>query len=332
MVSRKKLFQVLQAFLFLALGIFLIVLFWNRLSLTEQQKVIDNFFSANFWWVLFAMLLGVLSHLLRALRWNLLIETLGYRVQLSESFWAVMAGYFFNLAIPRLGEFMRCVFLARKKRQPVDGILGTMISERAFDLFWYALLFVISLMFFVNVISSYLQHYGSQILASIENHWKVWILGSLSLFIFAGLFLYFLRTKKPQIWQKIKSFLVNTWIGILSIFKIKRWYLFLVYSLLIWVLYWLMIYVVYFSLTTTAHLPPDSALVVLMFATIGIMVVQGGIGIYPLIVAEILGLYGLPAAEGYALGWITWTAQTLVVILTGFIAMIYFTTSSRHEH
>ncbi|MCX7697591.1 MAG: flippase-like domain-containing protein [Bacteroidales bacterium] len=331
MIKRKTFLQLLQAIFFLSIGFFLIFLFWNRLTIAEQEKVIENFFSANLWWIFLAMILGILSHLLRAMRWNLLMETLEYRVRLHESFWAVMAGYFFNLAIPRLGELMRCVFLARKKRQPLDGILGTMISERAFDLIWYALLFLISLLFFIHIISNYLVFYGSKFIISLQKNWKLWLIGSLVLMILVGLFVSYLRKKKPQLWQKVKNFLNNTWKGIVSIFKIKKWYLFFFYSLAIWILYWLMIYVVYFSLPSTSQLPPDSALVVLMFATIGIMVVQGGIGIYPLIVAEILALYGLPLSEGYALGWLTWSAQTLVVIITGIISMIYFSFSSRYE-
>lgn len=92
-----------------------------------------------------------------------------------------------------------------------------------------------------------------------------------------------------------------------------------------------MIYLAYLSLTTTAGLSPESAFVVLIFATLGIMVIQGGIGIYPIIVAEILQLYNLPRVDGYALGWITWTVQTLLVIVLGFIGLLYFSLNKKYE-
>jgi hypothetical protein len=60
----------------------------------------------------------------------------------------------------------------------------------------------------------------------------------------------------------------------------------------------------------------------LIFGSIGIMVVQGGIGIYPAIIAEVLLLYHIPATTGYALGWLTWTAQTLMIVVAGFASLI----------
>lgn len=61
---------------------------------------------------------------------------------------------------------------------------------------------------------------------------------------------------------------------------------------------------------------------VLVFGTIGIMLVQGGIGIYPVISAETLVLYGIASVHGYAFGWLAWSAQTITIIILGVIALI----------
>ena len=82
-----------------------------------------------------------------------------------------------------------------------------------------------------------------------------------------------------------------------------------------------MTYVVFLCLPETAHLPPKAGLAVFVFATIGIMVVQGGIGIYPAIVAETLVLYMVPETKGYAMGWLLWTGQTLMIIMAGIITL-----------
>lgn len=76
------------------------------------------------------------------------------------------------------------------------------------------------------------------------------------------------------------------------------------------------------SLPETSHLGLDVGLLVLAFGTIGIILVQGGIGIYPLLVAEVLMIFGIAKTTGYAMGWLLWSGQTLMVIVAGIISMI----------
>jgi hypothetical protein len=66
----------------------------------------------------------------------------------------------------------------------------------------------------------------------------------------------------------------------------------------------------------------DAGLAVLVFGSIGMMVVQGGIGIYPAIIAETLVLYGVASVKGYALGWLIWTSQNLTIVLVGIISLL----------
>jgi hypothetical protein len=55
------------------------------------------------------------------------------------------------------------------------------------------------------------------------------------------------------------------------------------------------------------------------------IITPGGIGAYPLLVAKLMDLYGLdPKTIGAALGWLLWTAQTLIVIVCGVIFSALF--------
>ena len=76
----------------------------------------------------------------------------------------------------------------------------------------------------------------------------------------------------------------------------------------------------------------DAALSVLIFGSIGIMVVQGGIGIYPAIIAETLVLYGITNTYGYALGWLTWTAQTLMIVVAGVASLVLLPIYNKKKH
>jgi hypothetical protein len=113
--------------------------------------------------------------------------------------------------------------------------------------------------------------------------------------------------------------------GINSIRTVENPFLFVVYSILIWVMYFLMTYCNFMALTETAHLGVIPALALLFFGTFAFIATQGGIGAYPLIVREILLLYGVTANIGYAFGWISWSLQTLMVLISGLIALGYLT-------
>jgi hypothetical protein len=56
--------------------------------------------------------------------------------------------------------------------------------------------------------------------------------------------------------------------------------------------------------------------------SLSIALVQGGIGIYPIAVAETLRLYDVPYESGLALGWIIWTAQTGLIVVFGIASMV----------
>jgi hypothetical protein len=110
--------------------------------------------------------------------------------------------------------------------------------------------------------------------------------------------------------------------GLKSLFKIKRPFWFVFHSVFIWVAYLFMTWVVFFSLPETSHLGLDVGLAVLVFGALGIVIIQGGIGIYPWIVAQILALFFIAGTKGYAMGWILWTGQTIMIILSGIISMV----------
>ena len=60
----------------------------------------------------------------------------------------------------------------------------------------------------------------------------------------------------------------------------------------------------------------------LVFASVGMMIVQGGIGVYPAIVLETLAIYGVSKTSAYAMGWLLWSSQTIMIIVAGSLALI----------
>ncbi len=323
-----KLKNALRFTLFLGIGIFFIWLFLHKLTPEQKQEIILSMGNANYWWIGFAIPLGILSHYIRAIRWKMLIEPLGYKPRNVNMFFATFIGYFANLALPRLGEVSRCTVLTRYENVPFNKGFGTVITERALDLIIFVALFFLNLALQYEHLKGYIEEKVYKPLEQKLNL-NLDLSGSLLFLLLGGLviciLLYFIFRKKLQslaIYQKFSKLILGFFEGIKSLLKVRKPWLFIFYSLAIWFLYLLMAYVVFFSMAESSHLGIDAGLAVLVFGSIGIMLVQGGIGIYPAIVAETLVLYGVASTKGYALGWLIWSSQTLTIVLVGILSLI----------
>jgi len=117
----------------------------RNLSPAQKKEIIHSMGQANYAWIAFAILLGILSHFLRSVRWKMLMEPMGYKPSTSNVFFAVMIGYLANLALPRLGEVSRCGILTRYEKIPFNKSFGTVIAERTVDMILFLLLFFANL-------------------------------------------------------------------------------------------------------------------------------------------------------------------------------------------
>ncbi len=323
-----KLKNIIRFSVFLGIGIFFIWIFLHNLTAEQKQEIIHSMGNANYWWIAMAIPLGILSHYLRALRWKMLIETMGYKPGNRNMFFAVMIGYFANLALPRLGEVSRCTILTKYENVPFQKSFGTVITERVLDMLVFVLLFFLNLALQAERLSGYINENIYKPLQS-KLHLSYNLSGAFTILmisfivVFGILFLVFRKKiTANKFFIKIKNTALGFVEGIKSLVNVGNKWLFFFYTFAIWTLYLLMAYVVFFSIPDSSGLGLDAGLAILVFGTIGIMVVQGGIGIYPAIVAETLVLYGVASMQGYALGWLIWTSQNVTIVLVGIISLI----------
>jgi len=334
---KKNIVSVIKILFFLAIGTFFIWLFLRQLTPGQKREIWDLFITANYSWIILSIFIGILSHVVRAYRWRMLLEPLGYRPKISNTFFAVMIGYLANMALPRLGEVTRCGVLNKYEKIPINKAIGTVIVERSIDLVTFIILFFINFFIFFDKLNLYVDEkvykpLMEKLNISDETTFYLYILIGIFV-VFAGLFfLIRKRISHLKIYKKVKELLLGLWNGLWSVTKIKKPFLFVFQSVLIWALYYLMVYVCFFSLSETSHLGFDAALSLLIFGSIGIMLVQGGIGIYPAIIAETLVLYNITNIFGYALGWLTWTAQTLMIVVAGTVSLILLPIYNKRKH
>ncbi len=332
----KKLVSVLQYVLVFGLGIFLI--WWQLHAFGEEQK--SAFKSAlkyaNYWLIIPIVIMSLASHFSRALRWKLLMEPLGFDPKTSNTFLVIMIGYLANSAVPRLGEVLKCTFLARYEKLPVDKLVGTMVVERAFDVICYAFFIGLTLVIQVDVIGDFFWSMvkplfsGSLFQTGIK-------LGLLIVGLVA--FYFFLRyifRKYPEnkFIQKIHAFYDHLVEGFKSIKNLKHRRSFIIHTVFIWSMYLLQIYIGFFAMDATSGLGIKAAFSVLTLVTLSMIVTPGGIGSFPIFVAKTLAIYGIVASQGTAFGWLMWGISTGFILIFGSISLFlipFFNKEDNHE-
>jgi hypothetical protein len=333
---KKKLLTVLQYTFFAALAAFFVWLSLKGMDAKKWAQLKDALDRANYW--LLVPVLGILlaSHWLRALRWRQLIEPMGYEPSRLNCFLGVMIGYFVNLGAPRLGEVVKCTVLARYEKVPADKLVGTIVAERAFDAVCLVLVFGLALIFQYDVIHS-LTSGHSDILFRNANGQVSWLKiiggGTAALVIFLVGRWVFNRFRHITIIGKIRSIFINIWKGLFTVKDVRNKPLFFFYTFGIWFCYLLSTYFGFFAIGATSHLTIVDALSVLAMGSIGMILSPGGIGIYPFLVQETVGLYHIPAEPyGLALGWLLWFGQFLSFILFGTAAFILLPRINKKPH
>lgn len=294
----------------------------------DLGDVVNRFTQVNYSWVLFSVFLSIISHVLRAYRWNLLLAPVGYNnLSTYRTFKAVMIGYLTNLIAPRLGEITRCGVLKRTDGVNMSASIGTVVAERIFDFLGLLSLIVLALAiefdrlsgFFVDFIND---KFGGLQMTSTK-------LGILLIFgfILAGglitLWWFRERIKRKPLYYKIRSFIREMIHGFTSVLRLekKRW--FWLSTIFIWVLYYVMAYVLFFSVESTSHLGLTAGLSVLIMGGLGMSApVQGGFGTYHIFVGSVLLTYGIAEKDGFFFATLVHTSQTLSVMIFGGISLL----------
>ena len=89
--------------------------------------------SINYYWMIPAVFLVLLSFFIRALRWQFILAS-SHKIGMWRAFHPMMIGFMINCILPgRLGEFARPAVLQRKEKVPFATGIATVAAERVFD-------------------------------------------------------------------------------------------------------------------------------------------------------------------------------------------------------
>ena len=322
---KKNTKSIIQFLVLLSVGI---LLAWLSIKSVwaEKDKIIESFQTANYVWVFIAILISLLSHYLRAFRWNYLLKPLGHQVKPFNALGAVLVGYFANYGIPRMGEITRCTLVTKYDKVPFEIALGTVITERIVDTLLLLVIFVLTLFAQFSQLTSLSSQYlinplMSKLHGVSEHPLKLVVL--ISVIVLLSVFLFLIRKKISNLLNsKLGSIIKGFGKGLSSIKDIDKKFQFIALSIAIWLCYFYSLYVCFFAFTGTSHLGHSECLVLMLFGTFGVIFSPGGLGAYPAIVTSLLLFYGIDKIPAFAFPWMAWTSQFVLIVVLGVLSLI----------
>jgi len=296
----------------LVLGLFLLYIVFNNIDLNLFLERLDNL---DYSWIYLSMFISIFEHVVRGYRWNLLMQTKQTNLSTYITTHILIVSYFFALFIPRFNDFVRCYLISKTNDIKVSSSLGTVVSERIFDLIS---LLIISLLFFIIEFDLFTNFFSTYILTNISFDVYYLIIFFFVITVIIS-FLYYLNKKSDAFSSKFSEFKK----GVLSVNKYYKNKKFLLSTLILWIIYFLMGYVIFFSLEETSSLAISSGIAVLVAGSLGMVVpVNAGIGAYHFLVASILISYNINYETGLFFATILHTSQIICLALLGIVSSL----------
>lgn len=319
MTIRPAFKKSLKVLLPLFLGIFIFWLLYRDLEKQELLKTLRE--DIDYGVLAFSLLFGLVANIFRGMRWNLLIRATNETPRMAHSILTTLGNYAVNMAFPRMGEVWRCGAMSQYSGIGFSKLLGTLLVDRVSDVVVVGLLVVLMLGYNLDFFSGFFSSSpsgSSGILALLSSVWLY--VGLLAFILLCGVIYYF--TRESAFVKKVREFVLNVWKGILSIKDLDKKWLFLLYTLLIWVGYFCFFYTTFYAFPFTRELGPGIGLLTFTMSSIAVAApVQAGIGAWHFMVIVTLSSFAVAreSAEQFAL--IVHTIQTLWITICGLVAI-----------
>ncbi len=286
-----------------------------------MQKLKSDFAGVNYWWILVIVSAFLLSNVLRAHRWLLLISTLGYKARMSNAFFTVMVGYFANMGLPRVGEVVRAGLFAKYENISAGKVMGTIVVDRILDLTSLLFAIILALVLQGNLLVDFFEDklHGS----ILAQRWLYIMLGLGILFLIMA-YRYRRIIKKWSLYARIQHLVEGFRDGLQSLRRVEKPWILVLDTIGIWMLYYLMMFLCFLAFEPTAHLGGMAGLMVFVFGGLGIVFPSpGGMGTFHAMVIMALALYGINGNDAFSFANIQYfSIQLLGCVFFGIIGLI----------
>jgi hypothetical protein len=319
---------LINSFKFLAFLILGVVLLWLAFRNVEFKRLMDGLKGAHYSWVFLSLFCGFMAYVSRARRWIILINPLGYKPSLINTFYSLMSGYLANLALPRLGEITRCVALGKKEKIPVDQLIGTVVIERTIDFISLMIIMAGLIILRERQIYEFLKAsvfipLREKVFTAFGLTWITWLILILLVVIILSLIIRFRKNlRRIRFFSKLFDVAVGIINGLKTITNLQNKWEFVFHTIFIWINYTLMTWVVVFALDATSHISLGDSIFLLVIGGLAMSApVQSGLGAFHYIISRgIAFIAGVNIEDGLIYAFLSHESQLILVLIIGTIS------------
>lgn len=329
--SRRVLGNIIKIVIPTAITVGLCYVLFTGVDFGAMMEVIRH--DCNFWWIGLGLAISVLSHVVRAMRWQIQLNALDIFPPLRWIVLSIFGTYAVNLVFPRLGEIWRTGYIATRQKAPFTTVLGSMVADRLADTITVLTISLITFLAAAPALMSFLTRYpevyqGIMHLATSPWIWSSFVVLAIVLWWFLSM-----RTTNPLV-LKVRKAIKELWQGFAVIVCMKGRVRWLLLTLALWGCYFTQLYVAFFAFPFTAEIIHNHGIVAVLvcfcLSSIAMGIPSNG-GIGPWQIAIIFGLtVYAPAAmtdaaaetfriNATAFANLVLGMQTLLLILLGLI-------------
>ncbi len=309
--------EVLNTIIGVVLGA---VLLYFTLRGQPLQEIYDNLKSSRLSYLWWSVVVLLFVFVFRALRWNVMLDNIGYNIKNTHILYYTLFGYLINTFTPKLGEVLRCTALHKDADIPVAKSLGSVIMERVYDV----LILIIGLVVIALMESRRLGHLFSEIwtylMDIISTNQTTMILGVVALLVLMVLGV--VVSRKLNLFDKVKSFVTDLLTSVKDSILMKNFPKFLLYTVIIWVLLAIMNLLYMKAIPQTDGLTFYFAVVVLFVGAIGwALPTPNGIGSTHFIILQLFIVFNLDESAAVTFAVLSNGMIHIFSIIFGLIAV-----------
>ena len=333
-LKKRLLSYTVKYLLPLALTVALVWYMLAHVDIAEMMAIIRR--GVNYWWILLAMGISILSHLCRAMRWRIQLNALGIRPPLMALTCSIFGCYALNLVFPRLGEVWRCVYISGRQKAPFTTVVGSMVADRLSDTVMVLALTLLTFLVARKGLTDFMTRYsiGEDMLRTAANpfFWVALVCACVAVWAI------FHFMKGNKVVDKIRGMAANLWQGFAAIGRMKGKWAFVGLTVALWGCYFLQLYSAFYAFGFTRDLCTEPGLafglvpclVAFVLSSIGMAIPSnGGLGPWNIAVMFGLAVYGIAETQGTAFSLLVWSAQTVMLIILGIFTMVYISLSRK---
>lgn len=292
------------------------VLVWLVAKQIEWKAFVEGLKSTRWVWMIGYVAAAVLALVFRAQRWKQLLKPLMPWIRYGRCWDANNIGNLGSLVLPGSCEPIRAGIIT-SKNIPFQTVFGTMIMERAWDLIYIFLTFVIALTIRWETFGGFVEENIFGPVLGGGTLW--WILGGIIAISAAGIWAVYHFREKNKTLSQIADIIDGMLRGLGSFRKMKNKLPFMIHTTMIWVMYMFMAFFCLKAIPELSHLDLADALFLSALGNVASVVpVPGGVGAYHyLLMVCISSLYGMSDETGLLFAMLNHEGHAVLILALG---------------